>query len=213
MDETARGETTVSERIVDVWDDPASGLTAADFGRWPAPSGDARIDPDEFAPLLQGALNNGDISLPVYLVGRCSTFPEASGHTPFAARIIDFVPFVVSAHPETGEPRVTTITKKPIREIVESTSLPAFDSVEREECATKATGGYVDLQMSNAGEPTARIGFVWNAEVSKEDAYARANAVLAAIERCRSGTQLGDDKALPPGECSTRSAPSSNQAT
>jgi hypothetical protein len=29
---------------------------------------------------------------------------------------------------------------------------------------------------------------VWNAEVSKEDAYAQANAVLAAIERCRSGT-------------------------
>src|SRR6202165_6274572 len=154
MDETARGENTVSERIVDVWDEPASGRTAADCGRWPAPSGDARIDPDEFAPLLQGALDNGDIGVPVYLVARCSTFPEASGHTPFAARIIDFVPFVVTAHPETGEPSVTTITKKPIREIVESTSLPAFDSVEREECATKATGGYVDRQRPRPGAPT-----------------------------------------------------------
>ena len=197
----------MGQSIYEAWDDPIQGLTAADFARWP---GD-RLDRDKLAPLLQGALDNGDLSLPVYLVGKCTTYDTPHGHPIKGFMIQHDVVFAVSGSPGTPWPRITTMKAKGVvnRRVV-SQRLPEFNHIDVEAVPTDH-GGYVDLQMSYEGSATARIGFIWSygRGTSNEVAHDQFRAVGTAVMNCRNGLLPNGQ---PPSQATPPSSPTVERA-
>lgn len=175
------------QSISELWNDPTQGLTAADFTRWPGQYALGRLDRNKMAPILQGALDNGDLVLPVYLVGKCSVYETSHGHPTKGFLIDDFVPFAISGTPGASWPRITTMKSKGVlSKRVESRRLPEFNHIELEEIPANPNG-YLDLQMSRDGVPTARIGLHWSYGRGTDlgVAHEQAQLISSALATCR----------------------------
>lgn len=179
--------------VLTAWNDPSMGLTAKDFARWPDTGGLSKVSREKAAPLLQGAADNGDLDVPVYVVGKCATYPTNHGHPAFAGAVEDWTTFAVWGKPGLPWANITTMRSKGLlTKRVESQRLPAFDGIDVEEFH-QANGGYVDLQMSSDGFPTARIGFYFYLGQEKS-AHEQVRTVLGAITTCREGLLPNGDR-------------------
>ncbi len=141
---------TSTAAIDDRWNDPALGLTVADFARWP---GRDKPNRAKLIPKIENALSTGDVELPVRVIGKCSAYGPKNGHPAYPQAIHDFVDFVVSG---SGKPILTTFHKsaEAIRDI-------DVDETLLENVATYH-GGYLDLQFISADGACGRIGFLFS---------------------------------------------------
>lgn len=163
----------------------ATVVTPEVFSRWPS----GRLDLPDATALVHGAIANGHLTPPVYLVGECTTYDIPHGHPAFGGAVHDFDRFAIWGAPSSRWARVTTMRVKGILgKRVVSTVLPEFDHVELSEVPTPH-GGYLDVQMSHRGIATARIGFLWSYgyRAGREGAHAQAEAFADALMRCREG--------------------------
>lgn len=155
--------------IAEFWDQPGFGLTENAFARWASKKPLRR---DEYRELLQAALDQQAIMVPVYLVGKARTYKSPDGEPRIGANIVDDVLFAVNG-PKGSTPFVMVVRQRGLfSKRVEAGPLGGgsgngYDDYWVEDHAIGDVGD-IDLQFVDRNLPTFRLSFgYWKDQRSK----------------------------------------------